>query len=69
MQLSKHHKQIDDQTLHFSVERLREIEAAHELSIADLGELSASALSNLYLIRHGQLKRVSALPDLTRPAA
>lgn len=51
---SKHHKQIDDQTLHFTVERLREIKAAHELWIADLGKSNSFG-------------PVQLVPDPTRP--
>jgi HNH endonuclease len=51
---SKHHKQIDDQTWCFTVERLREIKSAHELWIANLGEAKSCG-------------SVQLVPDPTRP--
>jgi hypothetical protein len=48
----KHHKQIDDQTSHFTVERLREIKEAHELWVAELGKSNGP---------------VELVPDPTRP--
>jgi hypothetical protein len=38
---SKDHKRVDDQPGHFTVERLREIKAAHEAWVRSLGEADA----------------------------
>lgn len=51
---SKHHKQIDDQVSHFTIERLRETKEAHESWIAEVDK------SNSF----GPLQLV---PDPTRP--